>query len=514
MTIGQKIIFSSTLVALLAALAAYMGWKNTQPIQQSLVKNLTHTTEEIRFLDDIKTNVRGIESEILELLDNIVSRPDDAKKYFNEGKLIKTRVKTLKLQVKAFAEFNNGTDKEETIQQMLRLSTIFENQLIELFEKDNTLPSTRLAIQAEITTRKALDEFETLILENNQHRFLFIKQEGENVKAQISKLNFWIILVGGLTFLLAITFGQVIAHHLSKSLEQLKNAATQLKKGNYTTRVDLESKDEFGKLGETFNQMASGLEQVKIIEAQKLEVENLNEQLKTKNDSLDRFVYRVSHDLKAPILNIKSLLQLVQSKIDTETKPEVQQSFVFLEKSSNKLQQTIFDLLEVSRIEKSLQTSKEWINIEEIVQRVQKDNKQNILETSTEISCDFQVEKIFFSKTHLNSILSNLITNSIKYRSKTQTPKIHLSTIYQEDSICLKIQDNGIGIDLEKHGSKLFGMFNRFHNHVDGSGVGLYIVKKILEESGGRIEVESQPNVGTSFSLYIAQEKILVSNYA
>jgi len=508
MTIGQKIIFSSTLVALLAALAAYMGWKNTQPIQQGLVKSLTHTTEEIRFLDDIEGNVKSIKSEILELLDKIVKEADDAERYSAEGKLINTRIKTLKLQIKAFSEFNQVENQEEIIRQMLEMSSVFENLLPELFKNENTLPSNRLAIQTEITTRKVVDEFETLILESNQQRFSSIKYEGENVKAQISKLNFWIILVGGLTFLMAIVFGQIIAYNLSQSLDQLKNAAKQLKEGNYATRVGLKSKDEFGKLGETFNQMASGLEQAKIIETQKLEVEHLNEQLKTKNDSLDRFVYRVSHDLKAPILNIKSLLQLVQTKVDTETNPEVRQSFVFLEKSSNKLQQTIFDLLEVSRIEKSLHTTKEWIKIEEIVQKVEKDNKQSILETSTQIVCDFKVEEIFFSKTHLNSILSNLITNSIKYQSKTQTPEIHISTNYEKDLICLKVEDNGIGINLEKHGSKLFGMFNRFHNHVDGSGVGLYIVKKIIEEAGGSIEVESQPGLGTSFSLYFKQEEI------
>lgn len=503
MTIGQKIIFSSTLVALLAALAAFMGWKNTQPIQTKLVETLTNINKEIRLLDDIKIHIASLQTE-LHPYSKI--QPHQQKIAQEQLDFIHTQLQDLHTRITVFSKISTQPNHLEEIDPILALSRKIQAKAQLSFSYHNQLTETAKAAEAGEATIEVLDNLMALITNASNRRFEIIEIAGTNVQAQIGKLNFWIILVGGLTFLLAIIFGQLIARNLSQSLAKLRNTVHQLSEGNYATRTGMTSKDEFGMIGQNLDGIAANIQQAEIIEAQKLEVESLSEQLKIKNDSLDRFVYRVSHDLKAPILTIKSLLKLIQEKWDASGNEEVKKAFSFLEKSSDKLQQTVFDLLEVCRIEKSLETTKEWLSLEALVHQISTENEQIIAATKVQITCNFEVPQLYFSRANMTSLLSNLLTNGVKYQHPGRNSTIHLETIQRGDVVCLSIKDNGIGIDLERHKSKLFGMFNRFHDHVEGSGVGLYIVKKIIDEVNGTIEIESQPDIGTTFILYFPQK--------
>ena len=117
---------------------------------------------------------------------------------------------------------------------------------------------------------------------------------------------------------------------------------------------------------------------------------------------------------------------------------------------------------------------------------------------------------LFFPRPNLHSILSNLLSNSLKYCSPDRLPKIKIETTCSEDFTRLTFKDNGIGMDLAKNGDKLFEMFSRLHSHAEGTGVGLYIVKKLVEDSGGRIEVQSKVGIGTTFSIYFIPSNQLV----
>jgi len=324
----------------------------------------------------------------------------------------------------------------------------------------------------------------------------------------LDNLNYWIVLICGLTFLLAIVFGQVIAYFLSKSLGELKEVANNIGNGNYDTKTTITGQNELGKIGQTFNLFADNLQHAKIIEEKNEELADLNIRLKVKNDSLDNFVYRVSHDLKAPVVNLASLQKLIIGQINNIDNTILQSSIRHMGNSIEKLQKTIHDLLEVSRIERSLKAEKKWIDLTKVLEETRKENVDTINATQAEFKINFKAApKIFFSQSNMESLFSNLINNGLKYRSEERAPVIQIQTEEREDFICLSISDNGIGIDLDRHKDKLFGMFNRFHNHVDGSGVGLYIVKKLVEDNGGKIEVESKVGEGTTFKLFFKQPK-------
>ena len=108
----------------------------------------------------------------------------------------------------------------------------------------------------------------------------------------------------------------------------------------------------------------------------------------------------------------------------------------------------------------------------------------------------------------LNTALSNILSNAIKYKSESRDLEIHIWSEMIDDKVCISIEDNGIGIDLEKEQGALFGMFKRIEHNVSGTGVGLYMVKKLLEKNGGNIEVESTLGKGSVFRILIKQNNL------
>lgn len=510
MSIKNKIIFSSTFVAILAAFAAYMGWKNTQPIQQSLVLKLTHETEKIRFLDDINANAQGVRMQFDQVARDLINGPILPLQNFDqEENLLKARIKTLELQIKSFTDFDQSEDSHPAIKKLLG-SVDSLNWFAETLFKNALQKDYNQIARVELKANRLVTGMSEQITEINKKRFEQIKKEGEITQDRLGNLNFWIILIGGLTCLLALVFGQLIARNLSASLSSLKTAAKKINQGDYSIRVGLKSNDEFGNLRKTFDGMAANLEQASIIEEQTKKLKHLNQELTLKKDSLDTFVYRVSHDLKAPVVNITSLLNLLRTKVDLEQNPQSKQVFGFLTKSTNKLQQTILDLLEVSRIERNLNPEGEWVMIQQVINEVIEEHKEKIDISDVEIKTSLEVSQMFFSYYNLRSILSNLISNGIKYSAPERTPLIEILTEKTNDGVViLQVRDNGIGIDLDRHQEKLYDMFSRFHNHVEGSGVGLYIVKKLVESTGGSIRLESQVNVGTTFTMNFPQQSIL-----
>ena len=235
-----------------------------------------------------------------------------------------------------------------------------------------------------------------------------------------------------------------------------------------------------------------------------LELNTKNEQLVRTNNDLDTFVYTASHDLKSPILNIEGLIGLLEKKLQTEgvLQDDKQKLIEMIGHSINRFKFTIQDLAEIAKVQKNFEEESSLVSFEEIVDDV-KDIIQEMIRKSEAVIYSDTTEhpEINISRKNLKSILYNFLSNSIKYRSNDRKPEIYIKTQKWEDHILLTIRDNGLGMDLSK-GNKIFVMFKRLHNHVEGTGVGLYIVKRIIDNMGGRIEVESTLGEGTLFKVY------------
>lgn len=237
------------------------------------------------------------------------------------------------------------------------------------------------------------------------------------------------------------------------------------------------------------------------------ELEIVNKNLTKVNTDLDTFIYTASHDLKAPISNIEGLITILESEINNPNSNTNTSSIIGMIKHSiNKFKETVSDLTEISKIQKYIVEEQELINFCEVINEVIYLINDLVISSNAEIITDCSnYEEIKFSKKNLKSIIYNLLSNAVKYASPHRKPQIEIRTERSKDGfVILTVKDNGLGIPENKI-NKIFSMFKRFHDHVEGTGIGLYIVKRIIDNTGGKIEVVSKLGKGTQFKIFIKQ---------
>ena len=241
------------------------------------------------------------------------------------------------------------------------------------------------------------------------------------------------------------------------------------------------------------------------------ELEMTVKQLAKSNEELAQFAYVASHDMKTPISNLMRLMELLQDL--GGIKVHCQEIFDKTQLSVKRMDKTIRTLNKVlqlkqnhDRVEKSL------LDFEQVFEDVQSNFAFQIMDTEAIIKTNFHKQpQIHIGRIHLESVFHNLLSNALKYRMPSRIPVINVSTDCIQDNLRLSFSDNGEGIDLDSYRNKLFGLFQRFNLEIEGTGVGLHMVKSIVENSGGYIEVESQLSEGTTFHLYFPRSLTAIS---
>ena len=233
---------------------------------------------------------------------------------------------------------------------------------------------------------------------------------------------------------------------------------------------------------------------------QEKEKEQLIRELTQNNKDLKQFSYITSHNLRAPLSNLIGLLNLIEDiPINDSELSEIINGF---KKSTHLLNETINDLVKIIVIKDKISIQKENVTINEVVEHVFSQLKFQIEQSKPILKLNFdEADTIYTNKAYLESILINLLTNSIKYKSETKKLKISITIKKTNNSTILKFKDNGIGIDLKRNSEHIFGLYQRFHDYPDSKGLGLYLVKSQIESLGGTIAIESEVNKGTEFTL-------------
>lgn len=229
-----------------------------------------------------------------------------------------------------------------------------------------------------------------------------------------------------------------------------------------------------------------------------------NKELIRTNNDLDNFVYTASHDLKAPVLNIEGLVNALKKAYEASNTHQVNQIIELISLSVVKFKETIEALTEVSKINKNLDEELDVVHINEMLEDISFSIQDSIKASGARIQTDLKCNELYFSRANMRSILLNLLTNAIKYRSPERPPLIKLCCRKEGGKVILEISDNGMGIP-EKQLEKVFMMFKRYHSHIEGTGVGLYLVKRIVENNGGSIKVESRVEEGSTFTLVLPE---------
>ena len=240
-------------------------------------------------------------------------------------------------------------------------------------------------------------------------------------------------------------------------------------------------------------------ENAKQMVSDKIIQENLMNELTIQNQQLNDFANITSHNLRSPASNITALISTIEENSSVE---EYQVIFEMLKKVAQNLNDSLNQLMEVLHIKKNKIIDKELLSFQEIYTKISESLQGEILKTGAIINVDFsEVAQVSYSRIYLDSIFHNLISNALKYRDAVRIPEIVIKTEKKNGAILLHVTDNGLGIDLEKHGHKIFGMHQIFHNHPDAKGIGLFMTKTQIESMKGKITVVSEVNVGTTFTV-------------
>jgi len=240
----------------------------------------------------------------------------------------------------------------------------------------------------------------------------------------------------------------------------------------------------------------------------RIQANNKSEELlditKNQNNSLLNFAHIVSHNLRSHSSNLTMLSNyLIQEEEENERKVIEK----MIKEASESLSETVAHLNEVVQINTGAIDQLKEVNLNSTIRTVEKNITALLHEKNVE--CDITIDPTFNVKAvpaYLDSIFLNLFTNSIKYSSPERRPKITITSKKKGRSIVLDFKDNGLGINLERHGEKLFGMYKTFHEHEESRGIGLFITKNQIEAMDGKIEVESAVDKGTTFRVTLVSE--------
>ncbi|GEC71496.1 hypothetical protein FFL01_10350 [Flavobacterium flevense] len=220
------------------------------------------------------------------------------------------------------------------------------------------------------------------------------------------------------------------------------------------------------------------------------------------NKRLLNFSYIVSHNLRSHTSNISSIVDLIENSDSEEEKEEMIQ---LLKSVSDSLNETMLNLNEVVNIQTNVGIVTENLNLKQYINNTLAILCDQIeLKGVTVISSVDDTIEVNYNPAYLESILYNLISNAIRYSHSEKHSEIYIDSYFENEKTVLQISDNGIGIDLDKNGHKIFGMYKTFSNHKEAKGIGLFITKNQIDAMGGSITVESKPNLGTTFKVYIA----------
>ncbi|KJD35884.1 histidine kinase [Tamlana sedimentorum] len=241
--------------------------------------------------------------------------------------------------------------------------------------------------------------------------------------------------------------------------------------------------------------------------ADKGKLEAMLEVVKEQNERLSNFADIITHNLKTHASNLNTLISFLEEDKHQLTQDD---DFYLLKGSVINLSQTVSHLTEVAKIRSVVKDQIEALNLNDYVEQA----IYNVSALAKNIDCSIQnnIDKTLYIKgipAYLDSVILNFLTNAIKYASLDRKLKITLSSREEDEYVVFMVKDNGLGIDLIKFGNKLFHMYKTFHKHKDATGIGLFITKSHIESMGGKVSVESEVNVGSTFIVHFKNAKVL-----
>jgi signal transduction histidine kinase len=296
----------------------------------------------------------------------------------------------------------------------------------------------------------------------------------------------------------------------ARAAEEIKVATSTLKSGSSEFHFKTKSgKEKFGFIQWKF-EFDSNCQSIRIygilkdnteVKLAELEREKMISEIIQHSKKLEQFAYIVSHNLRGPIANILGLSSVLKGKTSEAEKQLIQQ-YIFT--AVGQLDEVVKDLNKILQIKSQITETKENVLLKNLVEDIRFSIQNLIEKEDVQIYFDFSmVGQIKTIKSYLYSIFYNLISNSIKYKHAQKPPIIRINSRMENGKIRISFKDNGSGIDLNLQKDKIFGLYKRFHENIEGKGFGLFMVKTQIEALGGNITVKSELGEGTEFIILL-----------
>ncbi len=228
---------------------------------------------------------------------------------------------------------------------------------------------------------------------------------------------------------------------------------------------------------------------VTVEEVVRRQQEVLTEELEAKNAELERFVYTVSHDLKSPLVTITGYIGMLQQAIESNDSDRIKNDLNQIAKAAENMGELLEGLLELSRIGRIVNPP-EAGSLSYLVRNAVDSVREKIVSCGIELETDESMPQYWGDRLRLLEVLQNLLENAIKFMGDQPSPRIRISAVENGDEIVCRVEDNGIGIDPMYH-ERIFNLFERLNTEIDGTGIGLSLVQRIIEAHGGTVRVES-----------------------
>jgi len=352
-------------------------------------------------------------------------------------------------------------------------------------------------VKLEETLKERLDK--AVELEISQ-----IEKNRGDIKKKIAVINTFIFIIIGVVAFITVFVILYTTNSITNPIQKLFNGAEIIGGGNLDHRLDIKTGDEIQELADGFNRMAGELKGLYTnlenkVKERTAQLAEANEALGVKNKELDDFTYIVSHDLKEPLRGVKAFTKLLMEEYSGKLDKEGKEHLKIISESSSRMTGLIEDLLNLSRIGR-IKNIEPDIDLNELLSDVKKNLAYSLEEKKVDLKIAGNFPQLMCDRIRISEVFSNLVSNAIKYSRKDQRPVIEIGYSDKAGFYEFYVKDNGIGIEKEYY-DKVFQIFQRLHakGEYEGTGAGLTIVKKIIENHGGRIWVTSEVGAGSTF---------------
>lgn len=324
------------------------------------------------------------------------------------------------------------------------------------------------------------------------HEAIEHMEVAEKLNQSIARTNnyVWASLLGVAIFVLIV--GGMVVRSITGPLSRLSIATESISKGDFSQVLESGRDDEIGTLQKSFNSMAEQLEANK-----QLQQEFIAE-LEQKNTELERFTYTVSHDLKSPLVTVKGFLGMLEKDIESGNREGIEKDIAFLKDATDTMGTLLTDLLELSRVGRIVNPSTRFPMTElcsEVVDLLQVPIQQR----QAEVKLMPDMPQVHADRDRIREVIQNLLENAIKFAVDDRPPRIKIYAESQDGGTRFTVEDNGMGID-ERYYEKVFKLFERLDPSISGTGIGLALVKRIIETHGGEIWIDTPADSeGTRF---------------